>query len=99
MLSALLKILGFIANLGAWMLWALESAVNGLVKAVGAFVGVVVALLPGMPAAPSWTGSDWVGYMNWFFPVGPMVAAAAGLLTLWTGFLVARIALNWVKAL
>jgi hypothetical protein len=81
------------------LLWAVETAINGTIAAVGALLALVVALLPHMPAAPDLGSATWLGWLNWLVPVGPMLAIAAAMIAAWVFFLAVRVALRWVKAL
>lgn len=84
---------------GEFVLWAIISALNLVIAAVGALIEVLLSLLPLMPATPSAPVTAWVGWLNWLFPVGELLAMLAVCVGLWLVFLVVRIPLKWVKAL
>jgi len=96
----MLSLLGGLAHaIGQFVLNALIDAINVLIIAVGALVGLLLSALPDMPSAPTAPASPWIGWLNWLIPVAPMVAALSLFVGLWVAFLVIRIPLKWVKAL
>lgn len=84
---------------GEFVLWALMSAVNLIIAAVGLLLEALLLLLPLMPATPTAPVTEWVGWLNWLFPVGELLAGLAVCVGLWLVFIVVRIPLKWVKAL
>lgn len=96
----MLDLLGGLAeSIGRFVLNALIDALNLLIVAVGALVGVVFAVLPDMPDVPEPPDSGFLHQFSYFFPVGGVVAALAVFVTMYVAVLVVRIALRWVKAL
>jgi hypothetical protein len=77
----------------------LVLVVNLLVAALGAFAAGLIALCPPFPDPPSSPVGGFVGYLNWFFPIGGLLAGLATFMAMWTLFLVVRIGLRWVRAL
>ena len=96
----MLNLLGSLAeSIGKFVLNALIDAINLVVVAVGALIGVLFALLPNMPTAPGPPDSGWLSTFSYFVPVGAIVALLALFLAAYTALLIIRIALRWVKAL
>jgi len=100
MLSLLGKIADFIVNIGTFLLNAVIDAVNLVIVALGALIGVVLGLLPGMPDAPSIGASNnWLGWLNYYLPISGLLVGLTVFVGLYSALLVLRIALRWVKAL
>jgi hypothetical protein len=99
MLTLLQKILCAIEALGVKFLNGLITVVNLVIDGVGLFAGAIVGLLPVMPDPPAKPDNAILNAVTWLFPVGGIVAGCIVLLGLWTGYLVIRVALRWVKAL
>lgn len=85
--------------IGRWVLNAIIDAINLLIVAVGALIGVLMALLPDMPDAPEPPDEGILATLAYFYPVGAVVAALALFVAAYVALLVIRIALRWVKAL
>lgn len=94
------QILCILQALAAMVLWALISAINLIIEALGSIIGWAISQLPDMPDDVEWDGvaSDVFGYANWVFPVGYIITALALLLTLWIAWAVVAILLRWAKA-
>ena len=93
-------LLDSIANLGLWIVWALETFVNYLLSGVGALVQAVLAALPPMSDAPALGSLEpWVGWLNYLLPIGTMLDSFAAALTLYVAVLAVRWALNYTRAL
>jgi len=97
-LGQILCILQSIANA---FLWAIVTAINGIILAVGAALAYAISFLPDMPDDVEWTGvvTDVFGYANWVFPVGYIVTALGILLALWAIWAIFSILLRWGKAI
>lgn len=76
----------------------LYDVLNGLFAAVAAFVQMLFNLLPSMGAPPAINGGDWIGWANWFFPVGDVLTVLSGCLTVYLGWLAVKFALQLVRA-
>jgi hypothetical protein len=98
-LSLLSFILDGVAEIGTMALWAAETAVNGLLAALAAAYTAAIALLPSMSDAPSIGTPTWLGWLNWFYPVGALVDGLVGLVGLWVSFLAVRYVLRLVRGL
>jgi hypothetical protein len=98
-LTALIWILDGIELIGSYVLWALETCVNAVLAAIVGVYVAVVALLPSMSGAPSIGSPTWLQWMNWFYPVGDLVAGLTGLLGLWIAYLAVRYILRLVRGL
>jgi hypothetical protein len=95
-----LSLLGGLAeSIGRFVLNAIIDGINLLIVAVGALIGVVMALLPNMPAVPEPPDDGFLHTFAYFFPVGGVVALLGLFVTAYIAVLVVRIALRWVKAL
>lgn len=99
MLGLLRWIADALESMGAYVLVGLVDGVNAIITAIGALIGVLVGLLPSIPDPPAAPAAEWIGWLNWIYPLAPALAAATGLLLLYTLLLGLRIALRWVKAL
>ena len=99
MLDFLRWILDGIAAIGQLVLWAVVSAINGLIAALGAVASAFVSLLPGLPDAPNGPGEGIVGWLTWVIPLGPLFAGLTLFVGLWLGFLAVRWALRVVRFL
>ena len=99
MIGVLEAILCAIEELAAGIIGLLVVMLNAAIVALGAFMGVIIALLPNMPEAPAKPSEGVIGFVNWLFPLAGVAALLATMGTLFLGFLAVRIALNWIKAL
>jgi len=99
MLDFLSGIFDVVKEFGQLVLWALVSLVNLLVAAVGGFIALVLSLLPQLPDAPAAPASGILQWVNYFLPLGGMLALFATFLACWVGFLAIKVALKWAKAL
>lgn len=99
MIGILEAILCAIQELAAAIIGLLVVMLNAAIVALGAFMGVIIALLPNMPAPPAKPGSSIIGFVNWLFPLAGAAALLVTMGALFLGFLAVRIALNWIKAL
>ena len=99
MLSFLSNILSGIEHFPTLIVDGLDLVINGLFAAIAAFLTLLFSLLPSMPDAPLVTGGSWVGWMNWFFPVGDLLAGATAILVMYVAYLAIRYALNLIRAL
>ena len=97
MLDLLKLILGALALVGQFVLWALASVVNLLIAGVGAFINLMANLMPPMPSPPSGPGDNVIGWLTWVVPLGPMLAGFAIFLSIWGLWLIIRIPLRWAK--
>ena len=96
----MLSLLGGLAErIGMFVLNALIDALNLLIVAVGALIGVLFALLPNMPAVPQPPDAGFLHQFAFFYPVGGVLAVLALFVTAYVALLVIRIGLRWVKAL
>lgn len=99
MLDFLGGILEGVRAIGQLVLWALVTVVNLVVDAIGAFIAAVISLFPQLPAAPGPPDSGILQWVNYFLPLGGMLALFAVFLGCWVAFLGIRVALRWAKAL
>lgn len=74
MFSIFTKILCAITNIAWWVADLVVMLVNVLLATLGAAVAAVLGLLPDMPAPPGGLSSTILQWVNWMFPVGPLVA-------------------------
>lgn len=86
-----------VAAVGHFVLWALATAVNWLIAGLGAFIGWAVSALPLMPSAGPTPPGSVLSIVNYFLPVGALVAGLALFVSLWGVFLIVRIPLRWAK--
>lgn len=70
-----------------------EEAVNGLVQQI-------IRVLPTSPFAPlieQFSHIPYLGYVNWFIPIGPILTVMAGWLAAITAFYLYSVIARWVK--
>jgi hypothetical protein len=99
MIGLLSGILCVLKTAATGVLWALVTATNLLIAAVGSLASVTLGLLPTMPAAPTPPPGSVLSVVNYFLPLGGLVAGLAVFVSVWLAFLVIRIPLKWIKAL
>jgi hypothetical protein len=93
------KVLCWLSNLPQLFLVGLVDAVNYTIIGIGAAIDAIAFALPSMPSYTPFMPTDALAAANWFYPVGALVTALGVLVTLWTTWLLIRIALNWLRAL
>ncbi len=93
--AILCAIEGLAVRLADWLV----AIVNLLVAAIGALAAALVSLLPDFPAPPAHPSSTILGYVNWFFPLGGLLALFAGFVLIWGAWMLLAIPLRWVKAI
>jgi hypothetical protein len=98
MIGLLSTIVATLEASGTVMLWAIVSGWNLIAAAIGAAVVAAFALLPAMSDAPAING-QWLGWLNWFFPVGDFLSILTSGVTLYVGYLAVRYVLRLVRAL
>lgn len=99
MIPLLDQILCVVEKMAAAIVSLLVIMVNGAIIGLGAMLGVVVALLPDMPAPPSPPSEGVLAWINFVVPLGPLAALVLTLSALFAAFLGVRIMLNWLRAL
>jgi hypothetical protein len=90
---------GLIQKIATYVLWALVTALNLLIAALGAFIGFVWNLLPDMPTPPGAPSSPVLEVVNYVLPVGGLVAGLLVFVALWLAYLLIRVPLKWAKVL
>jgi hypothetical protein len=75
-------------NIPEYFVWAMETVANGFFTAVEGLLLAAIAVLPGLPevVAPP----EYVTAINWFFPLGGVLAIATPLVTAYITFLGVR---------
>ena len=99
MIGLLEEILCALLSIAALILTGLVEIVNGIIIGLGAFLAVIVALLPNMPEPPSMPSSGVLTWFTYFVPIAGIVTVAVSLAGLFATFMVVRFALNWLRAL
>lgn len=78
----------------------LDSLYAQMINLVSALLNAVLGLLPRSPFA-SWIDSfsppAWIGWLNWFFPVGRCMAIMAVWLVAVALYYAYSIILRWIK--
>jgi hypothetical protein len=97
-IQLLQAILCVLQNILLAILYAGAFLINLLVAAIAAFVGVLLALLPSMPELPEPADVQALNWMAWFYPVAEVVTALVGMGLLLLTYMVARVALRWMRA-
>lgn len=98
MLGALSGILSAVVAIGDMVLWGLVSGWNLIMLAIGVALTAALALLPTMNDAPALSGT-WIGWMNWFFPVGGVLSILTAAISLYLVFLGVRYVLRVARML
>jgi|SRR5579859_156443 len=96
MLTVLGWILDGIELIGSFFIYGLETVANVFFQLLGSVWAVTAAVLPTMPHIGT-IGGDWVGWLNWFFPVGQLLDGLAAIVTMWVSFLALRFVLRWLR--
>ena len=90
-------ILCAILALAAKIIDLFALAINGLFSLIGATIGLVLAILPGMPDTPQLPEGKVLDSINWLLPIEPLLGfLGVALITLASGFLL-MIVLRWLK--
>jgi hypothetical protein len=77
-------------NLGAWIVYGIETVINVISYLFEETVLAAIALLPGLPSV--FTPPTFLGWLNWFYPVGAVMSVATSLLAAYVTFL----AIRWI---
>ena len=95
-------LLGFILDgvegFGTLVLWGGEQLVNAVLAAFAAAWTLAAALLPSMGDSPALGNPQWLGWLNWFFPVGELLALLTSAVGIWVSFLAIRYLLRLIRA-
>jgi len=78
--------------------WVLFTVINLLIAAVAGLVGVVLGLLPSV-TLPTIALPSSFAWANYFLPMDQVLLALAVILAVAVAWPLARLLLNWVKAL
>jgi hypothetical protein len=96
------SILGFILTgvegFGTLCLWAIEQGINAILIALVAAWNAALSLLPGMGTSPALGNPQWLGWLNWAYPIGALVAGLTTVVGIWSLFLVVRYVLRLIRA-
>ena len=95
MLSLLGNIIEVLANVPAYILYAIESAWNLVVSAIDSVFSAATSLIP-LPEIPE---IPYLANINWFFPVGSIVSVLGLMVTGFITFLAVRYIFKWAGAL
>jgi hypothetical protein len=91
-------ILSGIELIGSYVMLGVEVVVNAVLAALVAVAAFLMSLLPHMGTSPI-TGGEWVGWLNWIFPVAGLITGLTAVVALWLGYLAVRWALRLARAL
>lgn len=97
MVGLFTAILDAVELIGSYVLFGFETGVNAVFAALGAAASAVLSVLPSMSDAPVLGSPSWLGWLNWFYPVGDLIAGLILAVTLWTAFLVIRWTLRLLR--
>lgn len=91
MLSALESIVEIIEFVPQYIVYAIETVWNLFSTAIGAVFTAATSLieLPATPGVP-----EWIQAINWFFPIGAVIAIMVPIVTGYIAFL----AIRWIYA-
>jgi hypothetical protein len=99
MIGILESILCAIEEVAAGVVGLFVVMLNAMIVGLGALLGVIVGLLPNMPAPPAAPSSGVLGLINFFVPLAPLAVLLTTMSTLFVGFLAVKVILNWLRAL
>lgn len=97
MIDLLRELINIVVQFHKLVLWAIISAVNLVIAAIGALASAVMDLLPTMPAPPSGPDDNVIGWLLWIVPIGPLLTGLAIFVACWLAYLVIRVPLRWAK--
>ena len=89
MLTLLKNIVEVIEYFPDYILYAIETVANLFFSAIESIFSLITSLIP-LPSAPA--APDFIGAINWFFPVGAIISIMTPLVTAYIAFL----AIRWV---
>lgn len=100
MISLLQLILCVLKQIPYFVLWALITAANSVIAALGALLELFAALCPDMPDLPSVPAevTDAMGWVAWVLPISTMVSILTFLVGFFIIWWVVSIGLRWAKA-
>lgn len=101
MISLLQSILCVLLQIPYFIVWAVITALNGVILTLATVLAGLVALMPVFPDFPTVPSevTAVTGWVAWFFPVGTVVAIVAFLLTAWLVWQGVSLALRWAKVI
>lgn len=87
MLTVLQDILEIFENIPAYILFALETVANLFFEAIESLFSLATSLipLPSIPSVPS-----FISGINWFFPIGAVIAVMSPIVIAYISFLAIR---------
>jgi len=88
MIGLLESIFDFVQAVPDMILWAGETAINGLFEGLANAAALAVETLPSLPEPSAPPTID--AWMNWFYPVAGVMAVAATVVTAYVTFLAVR---------
>lgn len=81
--------------IGDFFLWAIETSINGWFLILETAVAAALAILPSLPSEPE--APAFIEDINWFFPIGSVIAIGVTALGLFLTFLTVRFILGLLK--
>ncbi len=97
MIGLLSDLLGVFESIGDYILYAIESFINVFFEGIEGLLVAAVAILPKLPETI--TPPGYLEEINWFFPVGTVIAIATPLLSAYVIFLGVRWIFNKIGEL
>src|SRR5258708_636907 len=85
MINALLDLVEIVENIPQYILYAAETLINGFFSLIQLALEAANALLGGLPEVV--TPPSYVSEINWYYPVGTLLAVVAPLITLYITWL------------
>jgi len=96
MLTFLEEILHGILDIPYLIINLLIMSIDGLILLISYFILAVISLLPGLPSRPE-VPEEVLRGVAWFFPLGLLFPAIAGLIASYILYLAIKVTLNWAK--
>lgn len=86
MIGLLEDLVDLIGNIPDYFLYAMETVANLFFSAVSVlFTAISIISLPSIPTVP-----EYISSINWFFPLGAVIAVMSPLVIGYTAFLLVR---------
>lgn len=99
MLGLLDSILCVLMQIPYFIVWALLTALNGIIAVLGGLASLLAYGLPSIPDAPELPAElvTVLGWIGWVWPVGTTIDILAFCAAMFLAYFVVSIALRWAR--